>query len=132
MNKKDQLIADAVSSLTDGFVLPEGQIKWARTGPMPDEPKGYKFIPAPADIQEMMNRRFEGGGGSLTAIAPEDPNKFLHGVENHWDGPYVVVRFETQIELEYVYVYYNPWTKDADVFNEFGYFSKRDGSFVPW
>lgn len=130
--KKDELITDAVASLSDGFVLPEGTVTWARTGPMPDAPKGYEFIPAPADIQEMMNRRFEGGGGSLTAVDPKDPDKFLHGMENYWDGPYVVVRLETQIALEHIYVYFNPWTKDADVFNENGYFSRRDGGFIPW
>jgi hypothetical protein len=128
---KDQSITGAVSSLMDGFVLPEGQVTWARTGPMPDDPKGYKYIPAPGDVQEMMNRRFDGGGFS-TGIDPKDPNKFLHGMENHWDGPYVIVRMETQIALEYIYVYFNPWTRAADVFNEFGYFSSFNGEFNPW
>lgn len=130
MNRKDQIIKDAVSTLTDGFVLPEGTVKWARTGPTPDDPKGYKYIPAPADIQAMMRNRFDGVG--LTAISPEDPNVFLHGVENFWDGPHTVRQFETQIEKEYVYVYTNPWNKDTDVFNEFGYFRKANGEFVPW
>lgn len=130
MSDKDLIITDAVSSLADGFTLPEGQITWARTGPMPDDPKGYKYIPAPDDIRVMMHQRFDGWG--LTGISPEDPNVFLHGVENHWDGPYTVRRFETQIELEYIYVYTNPWTQGADVFNEHGYFSSFNGEFNPW
>lgn len=129
MNDKDLIITGAVSSLTDGFILPEGTVKWARTGPMPDDPKGYEYIPAPDYVREMMHNRFDKWG--LTAISPEDPDVILHCVENYWDGPYTVRRYETQIELEYVYVYRNPYNGDTDVFNEFGYFT-RNGTFTPW
>lgn len=81
-----------------------------RTGPTPDAPDGYEYVPAPADVQAIMRRRFEDDG--ITAIDPDTPGSLRHGVGNFWDGPRTV-----RDNGNGTYTYRNPYTGDEDVFS---------------
>lgn len=87
-----------------------------RTGPTIDSAEGYEYEPAPEHVQRAMRRRFEGGG--ITAVHPDKPGYYLHGVGNWWDGP-----SEVKDNGDGSYTYTNPYNGDTDRFDEHGYYS---------
>lgn len=95
-----------------------------RTGPMPDDPDGYEYVPAPEHVQRAMRRRFDGGG--VTAIDTERPGYFLHGIGNFWDGPSSV-----RDNGDGSYTYRRPYGGKEDRFDEHGSWWS-DGEHHPW
>lgn len=104
-------------------------MEMAVTGPMIDDPDGYKFIPASKDETLMMRRRFEDFGS--TAVSPENPDVLNHNIENFWDGSYTVRRFKARDGV-YVYAYRSPYSGTTDLFELDGYYSAFNGEFHPW
>ena len=96
----------------------------ARTGRTIDSADGYEYIPAPDHVQATMRRRFEDAG--ITAIDPENPGQYLHGVGNWWDGPRTV-----KDNGDGSYTYVNPFNGDTDRFNANGSWWS-DGEHHPW
>lgn len=95
-----------------------------RTGPTIDSTQGYKYTPAPEHVQRTMRRRFEDAG--ITAIDPDDPTCYRHGVDNWWDGAYTVLN-----NGDGSYTYRNPYNGDEDRFDEHGSWWS-DGLHHPW
>lgn len=94
-----------------------------RTGPMPDDPDGYEYTPAPAEVQTACRWRFEDFG--ITGVGTE-PNTYLHGIGNFFDGAYTVRVLEDG-SLSYT----SPYSGDTDRFNADGYW-RVNGDFVRW
>lgn len=95
-----------------------------RTKSMIDDPNGYEYTPAPAEVQTMMRRRFDDNG--ITAIDPNHSYMLLHNIENSWDGAYSVCDNGNG-----TFTYLNPWTQESDTFSAIGYYNRK-GEFVKW
>ena len=127
--------ADEVADLyhgedTDWRATHRMQLKSSRrtaehTGPTIDAPEGYAYTPAPEHVQRAMRRRFEDSG--TTAIHPDKPEHYLHGINNWWDGPH-----EVKGESDGTFSFTNPYNKHTDRFDEGGYYHSQTGEHVPW
>lgn len=95
-----------------------------RTGPTPDAPEGYEYVPASDEVHRILGRRFD--VVRPTAVDPLRPGTVLYHVGNFWDGPTKVTD-----NGDGSYTYRNPYNGDADRFDADGYWT-QDGEHKPW